>query len=192
METELGHESVTLWDTAGFSDNTGHTQTLINAYFLNRIFTLQHKVKLVFCINYASLAADLKGQYFKNDIMRLTEILKDFPSYNKSMALLVTKVAETADQDDIRDLIKENMEVIMSQDQGNSELRRFYRYVKSDSMNFMILRRPKLEGKVSQGSPIDVTYQYKQFKEDFYHMVTSRLQPADFPTITVPAGLSPE
>lgn len=47
-----------MWDTPGFGDNKGITQTLINTYFIHRLFNLQQQVKLVLAINFNDLITD--------------------------------------------------------------------------------------------------------------------------------------
>lgn len=80
-----------LWNTPGFGDTKGITQILINTYFIHRLFNLQQQVKLVFTINFNDIVLDKKGNEFKKVIGTLTDTLKNFQNYEKSMAILITK-----------------------------------------------------------------------------------------------------
>jgi hypothetical protein len=46
-------------------DNRGRTQALINCYFIQRIFDLHKKVKLMFALNYDLIKISNKGYNLK-------------------------------------------------------------------------------------------------------------------------------
>jgi hypothetical protein len=70
-----------LWDSAGFGDNQGITQIIINTYLFNRLFSLKQKVKLVFTINFDDIKTSQKGNSFKKIAATLTTALKHFQNY---------------------------------------------------------------------------------------------------------------
>jgi hypothetical protein len=80
-KTEPGNKNILMWDSPGFGDNKGITQILINTYLLNRLFSLQQKVKLIFTINYDDIKTTQRGQRFINIVDTLTSMLKYFHNY---------------------------------------------------------------------------------------------------------------
>jgi len=84
-------EVVNLWDMPGFGDSRGVTLSLINTYYIHRIFDLHKQVKLIFTIKHDDLDPGNKGSSLPNILYELTQGLGNFHNYSQCMALLVTK-----------------------------------------------------------------------------------------------------
>jgi hypothetical protein len=79
----------------GFGDNRGINQSLINTYYIHRIFDLHKEVKLFLTIKHSEILFGNRGNELSNTLAELTRALGDFRDYHKCVALLITKANES-------------------------------------------------------------------------------------------------
>lgn len=97
---DSGSETV-YWDCPGFGDNQGADQDISNAFFIKKIFETSNKIKLMLAISWE----DLKNGR-ANEIKNLTDTLgtlfNDFSIIRDSLSLIITKIPNHKDSDDVK------------------------------------------------------------------------------------------
>lgn len=76
----------------GLGENRGITQSLINSYFIHRIFEFHKQIKLIFTIDYIQLTPGRRGAGLKQTLKDMMDVLGKFEDYHRAVALMITKV----------------------------------------------------------------------------------------------------
>lgn len=85
------------WDCPGFEDTRGPAIDIANAFYINKLFSTATRLKTIVVVDEAALTGSLRGQAFKDLIIRLTNLFVNPDDLVKSLMLVFTKARDIDD-----------------------------------------------------------------------------------------------
>ncbi|HJK89036.1 MAG: 50S ribosome-binding GTPase (plasmid) [Candidatus Megaira endosymbiont of Mesostigma viride] len=92
---------IVYWDCPGFGDNQGADQDIANAFFIKKIFETSNKIKLILAISWEDLENG-RANEIKNLTDTLGTLFNDFSIIKDSLSLIITKIPDSKDSDDVK------------------------------------------------------------------------------------------
>jgi hypothetical protein len=80
------------YDCPGFSDTRNTSKEISAAYFIKKVTDYVEHVKLIFIVNHSSVSKAVDRQDFLKLLRHATDFIKDVDKYQRSIAIVVTKV----------------------------------------------------------------------------------------------------